>query len=157
MTADKSVIDEATKLLTENGHFVTKRENWYDRKDMVKMEACLGSGMVKIAAYQVRDPEDGEWSPLQYHMTYGNTVMCVMGAEAAKLFARFVSMNGDYSESEIEAKRYDAARFLAEQLKDASQPVLRNLSWELARCADAHLLSDNYTGFQSDGDRHVEG
>ena len=48
------------------------------------------AGPIKIASYRVRDPETLEWSSRQYHLTCGNTVMAVMGEEAAKLFIRFV-------------------------------------------------------------------
>lgn len=65
--------------------------NAYDRTDMVRREAVLAAGPLKVAAYRVRDPEGGAFSGLQFHMTYDNTVMAVMGAAAAKLFARFVT------------------------------------------------------------------
>jgi len=70
-------------------------ENTYDKRDMVKREALvIADGQfaeLKIAAYRVRDPETNEWSKLQFHMTYNNTVMAFMGEESAKSFARFVT------------------------------------------------------------------
>lgn len=65
--------------------------NRYDRNDIVDRVAAIIAGPLKIAAYKVRDPETQEWGALQFHMTMDNTVMCVMGESAAKLFARFVS------------------------------------------------------------------
>lgn len=66
-------------------------ENRYDAKDMVRQVAMMRASPLKVAAYQVRDPETLEWSQIQFHMTYDNTVMAVMGTEGAKLFARFVN------------------------------------------------------------------
>lgn len=66
-------------------------ENTYDKDDIIRREKVLIAGPIKIAAYRVRDPETGEFSKLQYHMTYDNTVMAVMGEEAAKLFIRFIN------------------------------------------------------------------
>ena len=60
---------------------------------MVRREAVIRAGVMKVAAYRVRDPETGEFSPLQFHMTYDNTIIAMMGEEAAKLFATFVSQN----------------------------------------------------------------
>lgn len=67
-------------------------KNKYDRYDTVRRETCLDAGGIKIAAYRVRDPETGEFSALQFHMTADNMVYAVMGENAAKLFARFVEM-----------------------------------------------------------------
>ena len=49
------------------------------------------ASMFGTAAYRVRDPETNEFSNLQFHATWNNTVLAVMGEEAAKLFARFVT------------------------------------------------------------------
>jgi hypothetical protein len=80
-------------------------ENKYDSRDIVRREAVvIADGVVsqlKVAAYRIRDPETQEWSSLQFHMTYDNTVMCVMGEEAAKFFCGFVQRT-------IEAKPPDA-------------------------------------------------
>lgn len=73
-------------------------KNHYDRFDTVSRETVLhasGSGSLKIAAYKVRDPETGEWSDLQFHMTHDNTVLAVMSKEAARLFALFVNRTLD--------------------------------------------------------------
>lgn len=66
-------------------------KNTYDKDDMIRREKVLIAGPIKLAAYRVRDTETGEFSKLQYHMTYDNTVMAVMGEEAAKLFVQFVA------------------------------------------------------------------
>lgn len=65
--------------------------NTYDKKDMVRREAVIIAGPMKIAAYRVCDPETLEWSSLQFHMTYDNHVMAVMGSSSAELFAKFVT------------------------------------------------------------------
>lgn len=70
-------------------------KNTYDRFDTVKREKVIvadggiGSQM-KMAAYRVRDPETGEWSKLQYHVTFNNMIIAMMDEESAKLFVRFV-------------------------------------------------------------------
>lgn len=66
-------------------------KNAYDRFDVVRREAVMIAESLKLAAYRVRDPETGEYGPLQFHMTFDNCVMAVMGTEAAKLFATFVT------------------------------------------------------------------
>ncbi len=66
------------------------QHNGYDSQDRIDRVAALVAGPMKLAAYKVRDPETNEWGPIQFHMTYDNTVMAVMGTEAAKLFATFV-------------------------------------------------------------------
>lgn len=66
------------------------RKNHYDKTDMVRRESCLMAGPLKIAAYRVRDPDSNEFSERQYHMTWGNTIIAMMGTQAALLFARFV-------------------------------------------------------------------
>lgn len=69
-------------------------ENRYDKRDIVRREAVMiadGIGSMKMAAYRVRDPETDEFSPLQFHFTYDNTVMAVMGERSAKLFANFIN------------------------------------------------------------------
>lgn len=70
-------------------------ENKYDWMDSVRRCGRLEVGSLKMAVYQVRDPETGEWSKRQFHATYDNHVMAVMSEEAAKLFATFVQMNTD--------------------------------------------------------------
>lgn len=67
--------------------------NAYDKDDIVRRHSVLAAGPMKLAAYTVRDIETGEHGSMQFHMTYNNTVMAVMGAEAAKLFSRFVADN----------------------------------------------------------------
>lgn len=63
--------------------------NSYNPTDRVQRGSALMAGPIKIATYRVRDPITDEWSSLQFHMTFDNTVMAVMGFEAAKLFTRF--------------------------------------------------------------------
>lgn len=73
------------------GYFVTKNDNRYDRKDMVRRLGLLQAGSLKLAAYQVRDPETDQWSPIQFHMTYDNCVMAMLGEESVKLLVTFVN------------------------------------------------------------------
>ncbi len=68
-------------------------KNSYDTRDQVKRGSVIIAGPLKLAEYKVRDPETQEWSDSQFHMTIDNTVMAVMGASAAKLFAKFVTDN----------------------------------------------------------------
>lgn len=74
---------------------ILKREaaggNTYDSKDRVQREGTIMAGGLKVAAYRVRDVESGEYGPLQFHMTYDNTVLALMSEQAAKLFATFVN------------------------------------------------------------------
>ena len=68
--------------------------NTYDKRDIVRREAVLiadGAGSLKMAAYRVRDPETGDFSKLQFHATFDNMVLAVMGEDSAKLFAMFVN------------------------------------------------------------------
>jgi hypothetical protein len=56
--------------------------NTYDKRDIVRRESVLiadGSGQLKMAAYRVRDPDTQEFSTLQFHATWNNTVLAVMG------------------------------------------------------------------------------
>lgn len=62
----------------------------YDKLNVIQQPHLLRAGPLKLAAYRVRDLETGEWSKLQFHMTYDNTVMAVMEESAATLFANFV-------------------------------------------------------------------
>lgn len=65
--------------------------NTYDKFDRVQQQSVIRAGAMKLGAYRVRDPETDEWSALQFHMTYDNTVMAMMSESAAKLFAKFVT------------------------------------------------------------------
>lgn len=56
----------------------------------VKEVATIRAGGIKLTAFKVEDPGNGEWSTVQFHMIYGDTIMALMGEEAAKLFSRFV-------------------------------------------------------------------
>ncbi len=82
--------------------------NKYDKRDMVSREQAMIAGPIKIASYRVRDPETLEWSSRQYHLTFDNTVMAVMGEEAAKLFIRFVQGH-DAAPSEAATKESEGA------------------------------------------------
>lgn len=68
-------------------------ENTYDKRDMVVRKSVLAAGGFKLASYQVRDPQTSELSPLQFHATFDNIVLAVMGEQCARLFVNFVSMN----------------------------------------------------------------
>jgi hypothetical protein len=81
-----------------------KMTNTYDKQDRVHRQDALVAGPIKLAAYRVRDPETDEWSKLQFHMTYDNIVMAVMGEDSAKLFVRFINDTLDR-----EAPKPDAA------------------------------------------------
>lgn len=61
------------------------------RVDRIKMEGEVLAGGLKLGAYRVRDPETGQFGPLQFHMTHDNYVLGVMSEHAAKLFANFVN------------------------------------------------------------------
>jgi hypothetical protein len=71
--------------------------NKYDKDDIVRREGVLIAGGIKLACYRVRDTDTGIWSGRQYHMTYGDTVIAVMGEESAKLFATFVEQQSNPS------------------------------------------------------------
>lgn len=64
----------------------------YDPNNIVYREGALHANGLKLAAYRVRDIKTGELSSLQFHATYGDTVLAVMGEEMAKLFSKFVEM-----------------------------------------------------------------
>lgn len=91
---------------------MTKDNEPGQRVKMVHMEHEVISGPLKIGAYRVRDPKTGEWSKLQYHMTYNNFVVAVLEEESAKLLVRFInddlmpklndSTPQDFSESKID-------------------------------------------------------
>ena len=66
-------------------------ENKYDQDDRIQRGSVILAGPLKMASYRVRDPETDEWGPQQFHATYNNIVLAVMGEETAKLFARFVN------------------------------------------------------------------
>ena len=71
---------------------LTQWRNHYDSSDVVRLESSLVAGPLKIAAYKVRDIGTGEMNhKLQFHMTYDNHVLALMGEESAKLFAKFVT------------------------------------------------------------------
>lgn len=78
--------------------------NRYDKYDMIKRESVVIAGPLKIAAYRVRDPETFEWSGLQFHMTFDNMISAMMGEEAAKLFAKFVT---DITLEPVESEDFD--------------------------------------------------
>jgi hypothetical protein len=119
---------DAIKLLNDRGYFVTKRENRYDRKDMVKRCGMLRAGALLIAGYKVRDPETDAWSKLQIHMTYDNTVMAVMEEESAKLFTRFVQDNIMPTEAELKAARIKAAKDLRDWFRAGDDPHAKTLA-----------------------------
>jgi len=97
----------------------TPRKNSYDKNDMVRREAALIAGPLKVAAYRVRDPETLQWSNLQFHMTFNNTVMAVMGESGAELFANFVRDTLEkQSENSAAVKEYQKTRYKAAMIED---------------------------------------
>lgn len=58
---------------------------------LVSTVSAVLAGPVRMAAYRVRDPVTDKLSDIQFHMTYANMVVAVMGEDSAKLFARFVT------------------------------------------------------------------
>lgn len=91
-------IVEAFARLDGKGDYDTdtlKRDllRYANQVDRVHVESLVTAGSLRMAAYRVRDPETGDLSPLQFHMTHDNYVLGVMGENAAKLFARFVTDN----------------------------------------------------------------
>lgn len=83
------------------------KTNRYDSRDIVRRSAAMMASHeqtgehLKLAAYRVRDPVTGEFSTLQFHATYGNTVHAVMSQEMARLFATFVTstLEGSHGEA----------------------------------------------------------
>src|ERR1700761_135125 len=54
-----------------------------DANGNVHMVAELRAGGIKLGAYRVKDPETGDLSTIQFHMTDNNYVCAVMGQEAS--------------------------------------------------------------------------
>lgn len=77
--------------LTKQYFAALPKHNGYDRKDNIQLVSKLLAGNIRLGAYRVRDVETQEWSDIQFHLTYDNMVMGVMGEQAAKLFAHFVN------------------------------------------------------------------
>jgi hypothetical protein len=90
---------ESPKTPTISEAYVTDQpvKNSYDKFDNVRREHVLIGGGLKMAAYRARDPETGEFSSLQFHATFNNTVLALMSEESAKLFSLFVdqTMKGE--------------------------------------------------------------
>jgi hypothetical protein len=137
---------EAGKVVTS-----TAPANSYDKTDKVCRKAAVIAGPMKLAAYTVMDPDTGEHGPLQFHMTYDNTVMAVMGESAAKLFAKFVTdtagafqkrvfgwANQCFVTSIVEAKAERNHRFLEEALE-----LVQSLN---TTRDEAHMLVDYVFG-----------
>jgi hypothetical protein len=55
--------------------------------------ATIIAGPLRLAQYKAFDYTVEEWSSWQYHMTYNNHVMAIMGESSAKLFAKFIMEN----------------------------------------------------------------
>lgn len=138
--------DEMIARIRDRGYFVTKNPNPYDHHDMVKPLGKILAGSMKLAAYVVRDPETDEWSKPQFHMTMNNTVVAVMGQEAAKLFSRFVGQTLDRADPPLDPSieldsltpEEDAARlasFLATKHGQHARRVLMLAMDELAKAA----------------------
>lgn len=73
-------------------------QNHYDKSGIVKQEGLIRAAGLKVAAYRVRDPETGEYGKLNFHMTYGDTIIGIMGEECALLFCNFVRSSLGLSE-----------------------------------------------------------
>lgn len=107
-------------------------KNDYDSRDRVRQLHMLRAGPLKFAAYQVRDPATNEWSNIQFHMTYDNTVMAVMEENSAKLFADMVGKvlavqkpEDEWTKlptyADVEADRHAVAEW--RKSKDAAAPA----------------------------------
>lgn len=70
---------------------MSENVNRYDRRDIIRQEAMLRAGPLKIAAYRVRDPETDTFGKMQFHMTFDNCVMAVMDEESFKLLRTFAN------------------------------------------------------------------
>lgn len=78
--------------------------NHYDWRDIIRREAVVCAGPIKMAAYRVMDPDTGEHSPMQFHLTYDNMVMAVLGESAAKMLSDFIMATlQSHQESGIES------------------------------------------------------
>lgn len=64
--------------------------NKYDKDDIIRREAMIRAGAIKIASYRVKDIETGDFGPLQIHFTYDNTVLAVLSEGSAKLLHNFI-------------------------------------------------------------------
>jgi hypothetical protein len=87
--------------------------NTYCSADSVRLLGELRAGGLKLACYTVRDPVSGEHGKPQYHATYDNTVLALMGESSAALFAAFVQMRAARSpeaSSGLEAAVREVAR-----------------------------------------------
>lgn len=103
------IILEIAEALTTAGTPEAQR-NRYDKRDRVKQEGMMRAGTLKIAAYRVRDPETDEWSPIQFHMTYDNTVMCMLSEQSAKLLGTFVRQTLGEETGLLSGKAGDASK-----------------------------------------------
>lgn len=63
--------------------------NTYDRDDFVRREHALIAGGLKYAAYRVKNHIKGDYSDLQHHFTFDNTVLANMPDRVAKAFIGF--------------------------------------------------------------------
>lgn len=64
----------------------------YDPSGTVERLRVVIAGPLKMAAYRVCDPETGEMGTIQFHVTYDNHVMALMGEEGARAFCSFVEL-----------------------------------------------------------------
>lgn len=96
--------------------------NDYDRMDMVRRESAIIADPLKMAAYRVVDPDTELFGDLQFHMTINNTVIAVMGEQAAKLFVGFYKR----TVGEVDAKQTEA-----EWLPEAIAPLGLHRTYKL--------------------------
>lgn len=92
--------------------------NLYDKNDVVRREAVIIAGAMKIGAYRIKALDTGEFGALQFHMTYDNTVMAVMGESAAKLFADFVKDTVARQQPDIDTTTANVAATIMENRSD---------------------------------------
>lgn len=89
------VTQETTKDLLAEIERLTKVADRLtdDRTKMVQQESLLLAAGLRLASYRVRDPDTMEWGKLQFHMTWDNYVMAVLGEESARLLRTFLNQH----------------------------------------------------------------
>lgn len=64
--------------------------NQWDNDDLVRCIGIMTAGGLRMAGYRVRDPESKLFGPVQFHATYNNMVLAVMGEDTARAFSDFI-------------------------------------------------------------------
>lgn len=67
--------------------------NNYDKNDIIKREAVVIAGAMKVASYRVKDIETGEFGNLQFHLTLDNHVMAVLSESSARLLFNHIKLS----------------------------------------------------------------